>query len=255
MKRDDPERMLTRAIERSGLLLAGDRVGVAVSGGADSVALFRLLMAARSRLGITLAVLHFDHALRRESADDANFVEALARAHDIPFRGVRENVAAIAARNKWNLEDGARRLRYEFFNEAIRQGSVSRVAVAHTMDDQAETVLARILRGTGPAGLAGIRPDAADGKIVRPLLEARRADLRAYLESIGQAWREDATNRDISRQRARIREKLLPLLESDFSPRAVERLASLACLSREEAAFWNALTEDRFAALATQGAE
>ena len=95
-------------------------------------------------------VVHFDHALRRESAEDARFVEALARSLGIPFLGVREDVAAAAAANKWNLEDAARRLRYQFFARVVAEGHASRIAVAHTMDDQAETVLARILRGTGP---------------------------------------------------------------------------------------------------------
>jgi tRNA(Ile)-lysidine synthase len=247
------ERRLIASIERTGLIQPGDRLGVAVSGGADSVALLRVLAAARECFGITLAVLHFDHALRPESAEDAKFVKELARSLGAVYIATREDVAAVAARKKWNLEDAARRLRYEFFTNAIREDRVSRVAVAHTMDDQAETVLARMLRGTGPAGLSGIRPSAASGTIVRPLLDVRRAELRTYLRGIGQDWREDATNRDTSRQRARIRERLLPLLVTDFSPRAVERLASLAALAQEESDFWRALTEDRYISLATQG--
>ncbi|HTZ73748.1 MAG TPA: tRNA lysidine(34) synthetase TilS [Candidatus Aquilonibacter sp.] len=242
------EQRLTQAIERTRLVTAGDRVGVAVSGGADSVALARLLHAASLNLGIALTVLHFDHQVRPESSGDARFVKALAESRNLPFVCEQADVKATATREKKNIEDTARRLRYKFFADVIRRGLATKIAVAHTMDDQAETVLARLLRGTGPAGLVGIYPQ--NGAIVRPLLAVRRCELREYLRGIAQDWREDATNRDTTHQRARIREKLLPILENDFSPAAVEHLANLAALSREEEAFWGSLVEDRFRALA-----
>lgn len=242
--------MQSIARERERLIISGDRVGVAVSGGADSVALLRLLDAARGEWGIALMVLHFDHSLRAESAEDARFVEMLARSRDLEFVTECVDVAAAAAREKRNLEETARRLRYDFFARMAKQRGLTKVAVAHTMDDQAETVLARILRGSGPAGLAGIH--ARNGAIVRPLLGIRRAALREYLHELRQEWREDKTNLDTSRERARIRAKLIPLLESDFSPHSVERLANLAALSSEEGRFWTALVEDRFHALTTR---
>ncbi len=230
------------------MLSPGDRVGVAVSGGADSVALLRLLDGWRTRLGITLLVIHFDHGLRgAESEADAEFVAELARELKLEIIVDREDVAAAAAKHKWNLEDAARRLRYAFFERVVAEGKASRIAVAHTADDQAETVLAHLLRGTGPAGLAGIYPVA--GAIVRPLLWCRREELRKYLREMKQDWREDATNRDVRRMRARIREQLLPLLEKNFSPEAVTRLGRIARLSREDEQFWVALVEDRFRAL------
>jgi tRNA(Ile)-lysidine synthase len=212
------------------------------------VALLRLLEGLRGKLGMTLLVVHFDHMLRGAESDaDAQFVEELARARGLQCVVGREDVRAAAAAHKWNLEDAGRRLRYGFFERLVAEGRATRVVVAHTADDQAETVLAHILRGSGPAGLAGIYP--AVGSIVRPLLAERRKDLRAYLNAIGQDWREDATNRDVGRQRSRIREQLVPLLERDFSPGAVERLASLAELAREEEIFWSALVEDRCGAM------
>lgn len=226
----------------------GDRVGVAVSGGADSVALLRLLERLRERLGITLLVVHFDHCLRgAESEADAQFVSELARRRKLDIVVDREDVAAAAAKHRWNLEDAARRLRYAFFERVVKEGRATRIAVAHTADDQAETVLAHLLRGSGPAGLAGIYPVA--GVAVRPLLWCRRESLRKYLRGMGQEWREDATNRDLRRLRARIREKLLPLLERDFSPQVVGRLGRIARLSREEEQFWAKLVDDRFHAL------
>ena len=230
------------------MLSPGDRVGVAVSGGADSVALLRLLHGFHKRLGIVVHVVHFDHGLRGPESDaDAEFVAELARERKLEIIADREDVAAAAARNKWNIEDAARRLRYAFFERVVREGKATRIAVAHTADDQAETVLAHLLRGTGPAGLAGIYPVV--GAIVRPLLWCRREVLRKYLRELKQEWREDRTNRDVRRMRARIREQLLPLLERDFAPQIAERLGRIARLSREEEQFWAALVEDRFRAL------
>jgi tRNA(Ile)-lysidine synthase len=224
-------------------------VGVAVSGGADSVALLRLLDRLRDVLGITLAVVHFNHDLRgAESDGDAAFVAELAEALKLEFVNAREDVRAEAARRGWNLEDAARRLRYGFFDRVVGEGRVTHIAVAHTADDQAETLLAHLIRGTGPTGLGGIHPFA--GAIVRPLIGTRREILREYLRANGQTWREDSSNRDVRRTRARIREQLLPVLERDFSGAIVDHLGELARLAREEGNFWDALVEDRFQVLA-----
>lgn len=239
------EQRVLSTIRGSRMLIPGDRVGLAVSGGADSVALLRLLESLRSELGITLAVVHFDHSLRgAESTEDAEFVAGLARASGLELILEREDVAAAARRHGWNLEDAARRLRYAFFARIAEEGRITRLAVAHTADDQAETVLSHMIRGTGPTGLAGIYP--AVGAIVRPLLETRREELRAYLRKRGETWREDSTNRDQSRLRARIRAQLLPLLERGFSPAIVSHLGGLARFAREEEVFWAALVENCF---------
>jgi len=242
------EQRMLQSLRQERMVLPGARVGVAVSGGADSVALLRLLESLRDPLGIALVVVHFNHGLRGAESDaDAQFVADLASNLGLECIVGREDVQAAATRHKWNLEDAARRLRYAFFERLVGEGRAARIVVAHTADDQAETVLAHLLRGTGPTGLAGIYPAA--GSIVRPLLHERREDLRKYLRGIGQAWREDSTNLDVRRVRARIRERLLPLLEQDFSAHAVDRLARLAGLAREEEVFWSALVEDRFRAL------
>ena len=239
------EQSVLQAIQRSGMLAPGDRVGVAVSGGADSVALLRLLLRLRDDLGITLAVVHFNHALRgAESDGDAEFVTQLAQGHGLEFITAREDVGAEAQRQSRNLEDMARQLRYTYFEHVVADGRATRIAVAHTADDQAETVLAHIIRGTGLTGLGGIHPVA--GAVVRPLLATRREQLREYLGAISQPWREDSTNRDTTRTRARIREQLLPVLACDFSPAITDHLNELSRLAREEESFWDALVEDRF---------
>ena len=242
------EKRVIQAVRRARMLTPGDRVGVAVSGGADSVALLRLLLNIRGELGVILLVVHFEHGLRGvESKFDAEFTEDLAKAHGLEFISENADVGSIAATQKWNIEDAARRLRYDFFDRVVRSERATRIAVAHTADDQAETVLAHLFRGTGLTGIAGIHP--AVGSIVRPLLGERRAELREYLRALRQNWREDATNQDERRLRARIRHRLVPLLEREFSTQVTDHLVSLAELAREEGGFWDALVEDRFHAL------
>jgi len=238
---------LMQAIQRSGLIREGDRVGVAVSGGADSVALLLLLIAVKKKLGITLCVLHFNHKLRGAAADgDEKFVSALAHKYKLPFYSAAAAVKSIAKTDRANLEATARRLRYAFFAQCGSEHNLDKIAVAHTADDQAETVLAHILRGSGLAGLGGIHPRV--DKIVRPLLSVSRADLRLYLKAHKQIWREDATNRDTSKMRARIRKKLIPLLAKEFQPRVVEHLTSLANHSRQDDALLHELAEQRLRA-------
>ena len=246
-----------RAIRRGELLAPGMRVAVACSGGADSVALVHLLGELKEALGLRLLVVHLNHQLRGAEADgDEAFVRQLAERLELEFLVGREDVAARARQRKLNLEEAGREARQEFFARLVRNGRADVVAVAHTMDDQAETVLARILRGAGTKGLAGIYPvvepvpGAATGRLVRPLLGVRRAELRAYLEERRQGWREDASNRDRSRLRNRIRLELLPQLVHVGGPAAVEHLARLARHAREEESFWAAYVEERFRALA-----
>jgi tRNA(Ile)-lysidine synthase len=241
----DLARSVSAALERLGVG-ADLKVGLAVSGGADSVALLRLLIELRNELrakpgakeSMEIAAMHFHHQLRGRAADaDERFVRKLAEAHGVAFYRASADVRAAAKRAKRNVEDAGRRERYAFFARLVKEGRVDRVATAHTMDDQAETVLAHLLRGTGLAGLGGIHP--VSGAVVRPLLGVRRAELRQYLKLRKQSWREDATNRDTTQTRARIRAKLIPLLQKQFQPEVTAHLASLAERAREDEEFLN----------------
>jgi len=235
-------RHIRETIKRHQMIRAGERVAVAVSGGADSIALMRVLDSLRAELGITLSVLHFNHQLRgAESNADETFVASAAKMLGLRFIAERADVALLARQNHWNLEDAGRRLRYRFFDDVLKRDVADCVATAHTADDHAETVLTRIIRGTGTAGLAAIYP--VRGKIIRPLLDTRRAELRSYLASIHQEWREDSSNTDTARLRARVRKHLLPEMESNFSRSIVSKLTNLAALAREEGLFWNVLVE------------
>ncbi len=236
------------------MIQPGDRVGAAVSGGADSVALLLMLLELRGKLGIVLSVVHFNHKLRGKASDaDEVFVAKLAAKHGLELHSASVDVAKKAKKERANLEDAARRARYDYFRSLAESGACGRIVVAHTADDQAETVLAHLLRGTGLAGLGGIHPVA--GPVIRPLLNVCRSELRRFLRARKQTWREDATNRDTQRMRARIRKKLLPLLERQFQPSVVKHLTSLAELAREDEAFLDAMAEERAAVLVQKSGE
>jgi tRNA(Ile)-lysidine synthase len=311
-------------IRREYLLRAGDRVGIAVSGGIDSVALLRLLIELRGELGIVVSIVHFDHRLRGAESDaDQEFVAGLAREHGLEFHSASGDTAQLAAEEHSGVEAAARQLRYGFFGELLgaedesedsgtsgakakysevshrSAGSVAppqgtqhglkpesaedrygtaeavpfqnptpareavpvqgqtravvlnKIATGHTLDDQAETVLMRLIRGTGLRGLGGIYPriivehaieDAgggdAHGEIVRPLLAIRRCELEKYLTDLKQPWREDSTNSDSAFTRNRVRKLVLPLLEREFNPAVVETFAELSEIARDEEDYW-----------------
>lgn len=216
----------------------GVSVGVAVSGGADSVCLLEVLIALAAPLGLRLSVLHVNHQLRgRESAADTDFVAALAEARRLPLHLRSVDVQAAASRSGDNLEQAARRARHAFFREFIASGGAARIATGHNQDDQSETVLFRILRGCGLTGLAGILPVTREG-LIRPLLDVPRDEIRAFLRARGIAWREDATNADVHLARNRLRHDVLPALRRDFNPQLDAALGSLAGLAREEEEYW-----------------
>ena len=282
------ERVLSH-IRRQEFLTAGDRVGVAVSGGIDSVALLRLLLELRGELGIVVSVVHFNHKLRgTESEGDQEFVANLARESGLEFHVDGEDVAQHAAEERVSMETAARELRYGFFRHlfgedgadpqglkpdslaglngtaeavpfheppSLRSAShesrtvhLDKIVTGHTLDDQAETVLMRMIRGAGVRGLGGIHPrilvenedddEGISGEIVRPLLTIRRRELEQYLKDIGQPWREDSSNADERFTRNRVRKLVLPLLEQEFNPSVAENLAELAEIARGEEDYW-----------------
>ncbi len=213
----------------------GQRVAVAVSGGADSVCLLHVLYELAPRLELTLSILHLDHGLRgEESRGDAEFVGALAARLGMPVEIRRAALSGAPG----NLEQACRRARLDFFREALAAGA-DRVALGHTRRDQAETVLFRLLRGSGGAGLSGIRPVTASG-LVRPLIETGRAEIEEWLRARGIAWREDSTNATPAFARNRIRHGLLPQLARDWNPRIEEALARMAQWAQDEESYWEA---------------
>jgi tRNA(Ile)-lysidine synthase len=238
-------------IRRKKLLKPGDRLGVAVSGGADSVALLRLLLDLRSGLGIVLSVVHFNHKLRGAEADaDEQFVAELALRHQLHCYRASGDVARLAAERHLSQEAAAREMRYAYFWRLLRKENLDHIATAHTLDDQAETVLLRIVRGAGTRGLAGIYPvsrpqsaasdQPAISSIIRPLLATRRSEIEACLVEMQQTWREDKSNQDLAHVRNRVRYGVLPQLARDLNPAVREVLGETAEIARAEEEHWKA---------------
>lgn len=210
------------------MVAAGRRIGVAVSGGADSVFLLRAL----NELGLAAAVLHVNHHLRATESDaDEAFVRDLALRLELPVHVLDAPVAA------GNIEQEARHMRYEFFTAQIAAGHCDAVATGHTLDDQAETVFYRFIRGAGTAGLSGILP-VTESRIIRPLLKLRRDDIRAWLVERNIVWREDRSNANPEFLRNRIRLLHLPQLAASLNPSLPEVLASTASWARAEEEYW-----------------
>jgi tRNA(Ile)-lysidine synthase len=240
-------------IRRERLLHAGDRLGIAVSGGADSVALLRIMLELRPKLGVVLSVVHFNHQLRGEESDaDEQFVTQLANRHKLELFLGTCDVAAHARNHHLSTEAAAREVRYQYFRQLFAEKKLNRIATGHTLDDQAETVLLRIVRGAGTRGLAGIYPqllvEGSQFSVVRPLLKTRRKVLESYLGEIGQDWHEDSSNRDLRHARNRVRHGIVPRLERTLNPAVRETLGETADIARWEEEYWQqevtlALTE------------
>lgn len=223
---------ISRTIREQGLFTPGDTVILALSGGADSCALLDIL-AGLTEFSLQLVVAHLNHQLRgAESDGDELFCRQLAERYGLPFRSRSLDVAAFARKDGLNLEDAGRRARMAFLDEVARSFRATAIALAHHADDQAETVLMRLLRGSGMGGLRGMSFRGPGGRI-RPLLNISRDEIEAYLEEQGLEHREDASNRDTAFLRNRLRHELLPLLTS-YNPAIRERLVSTAALLADE---------------------
>jgi len=240
---------VTKTIDRYHLLKPGDCIGVAVSGGIDSVALLDILANLRERLSITLMVLHLNHGIRgEEAARDERFVQDLSTRYDLPYVSSRADVPAYKKENSLSPQEAAREVRYRFFAEAIQTHALDRVAIGQTADDQAETVLMRFIRGGGTRGLKGIPP--ARGAYIRPLIEIWRVELARYAEYQGLSFVQDSSNSDEHYLRNRVRRRLLPAL-AEYNPSIKEHLVRLAQVLGEDDAYLEGLAQKVAADLVT----
>jgi tRNA(Ile)-lysidine synthase len=253
-RKTPPHKLQTLPLVRD-LFAPGDRVAIAVSGGADSTALLRALLDLREELGVVLSVLHVEHGIRGDSAkQDAEFVRKLSESHGLTCEIVAVDAPQRGADFKESIEEAARNLRYQVFGSILASGKADKIATAHTADDQAETVLMKLLRGAWTEGLSGISPvlrideegrplppeesaTAPRSSCIRPLLSVSRAQVETYLRDLGQLWREDETNQSRDYLRNRIRHELLPSLR-EYNPQIVRILGRVAANAGAEEAHW-----------------
>ena len=232
-------------IQKERLIQPGDSVLPAVSGGPDSVAMLDVLHHLQPAFGFTIpAVLHFDHCLRgEESALDREFVRSLAERLGLPFHCESKNVEAFRMHHGGSVEMAARACRHAFFRESMNRFGARRLALGHTASDQAEEVLLRLLRGTGPSGMRGMLPSGGNG-IIRPLLMVERRNILEYLNDRGLSWREDASNALPVCRRNVLRLDILPALEREFHPAVTATLSRHTELVREEESWWGEYLRD-----------
>lgn len=240
---------IKKTIEKNGLISKGDKVVACVSGGPDSMALLHLLADLRRYYNIKLTVVHLDHMIRgRQSTADADFVMKAAIKLSMPFVAERVDVKKIAKSNRMSLEEAAREVRYDFYRRAAEKMDANKIATGHTLDDQAETVLMRLVKGSGSRGLSGIpyKRRLGDSWVIRPLLDVTRKDIEKYLKKNGIASRTDASNLRTFYLRNKIRRVLIPLLEKEFNPKIKENLNLIAENLSGEFNYLNAVARRRF---------
>lgn len=224
-----------QTISRYNMINPGERIIVAVSGGPDSVCLLDILHKLEEELDISLVVAHFDHGLRPgEDEAETDFVRELSKSMKLPFETEKSSFSAHA---KGSPEEKAREARYEFLERTLRKHEARKIALGHNLDDQAETIIMRLLRGSGPTGLSGI-PPFRDGVFIRPLIELRRVDIRNYLSSRNLKHVVDSSNLQAGYLRNKIRLELMPVLEK-YQPRLVERLGHTAEILSDENRYLN----------------
>ncbi|MCQ9208495.1 MAG: tRNA lysidine(34) synthetase TilS [Omnitrophica bacterium] len=241
-----------QTIQKFQMLKSGDRIIVAVSGGADSVALLYLLNKLSKKYRLYLHIAHLNHLLRKEESDqDSVFVQGLATRLKLPLTCKNVNVDDFAKKAKLSLEDAARRIRYDFLLSVAKENRAHKIALGHNRDDQAETVLMRFLRGSGIAGLRGIpaKRSLNDCLVIRPLIELSRAKILYFLSAKDIRFRTDSSNLKDLYFRNRIRNKLLPALEKNFNPNLREVLINLAQNMSEDFDFLEQAGKNKFKAV------
>lgn len=227
------EEHVLKTIKTNNLIEDGDSIVVGVSGGPDSITLLDVLLKLQKEINFNIVVAHVNHMIRNEAIDDEKYVENYCKHRNIPFYAKRIEVEKIAKEQKIGTEEAGRNLRYEFFNEVLEKSNSNKIATAHTKNDNVETVLMNIIRGSGTKGLKGIEA-IRDSKYIRPLIEISRNEIEEYCEKNELEPRIDKTNMENIYTRNKVRNLLIPYLQKEFNPNIVEAINRLSDIAKEE---------------------
>lgn len=236
------EKQVFNCIQKFNLLGKDDIVVIGVSGGPDSLCLVNVLNSIKEKLGFEIVIAHMNHLIRENAKKDEDFVKRYAKKKGIAFFSKRINVEELSKIKKIGIEEAGRCARYEFFNEVLKEVSGTKIATAHTKNDNAETVLMNILRGTGSTGLKGIEAKR-DNIYIKPLIETSREEIEMYCKENRLRPRYDETNKDNSYTRNKIRNVLIPFLKIGFNPNIVETLDRLSKIMTDENNYLEGITE------------
>lgn len=240
------EEKILEIIKRYNLIENGDKIVVGVSGGPDSITLLNVLKNIKEKeiIKFNLVVCHINHMIREEAISDEKYVEEYCKKNNIEFFAKRIKIEEMAEKEKIGTEEAGRKARYEFFNEILNKTNANKIATAHTANDNAETVLMNIIRGSGTLGLKGI--EAKNGKLIRPLIECKRSEIEKYCKDENLNPRMDKTNFENIYTRNKVRNMLIPYIENNFNPNIIEAINRLSDLSKQENDFLEKLTKEAY---------
>lgn len=238
------EKKVLNTIQKYELIKYGDNIVVGVSGGPDSMTLLNVLCSLKETLQIHLFVAHINHQIRKEAKQDEEYVKDFCAAHQIPFFVLEKDVMQLAKEQKIGTEEAGRKVRYDFFEEICKKVNASKIATAHTANDQAETILMNLMRGSGTNGLKGM--EVKRGKYIRPLLEITRQEIEQYCQKQQINPRIDQTNQENVYTRNRIRNELIPYIEKNFNPSIVTSLNRLSEIVKEQEEYMEKVVEKAY---------
>ena len=239
------EEKILKTIKKYNLISNGDKIVVAVSGGPDSMCLLNILKNLRQKFNIELFVAHINHMIREEADSETEYVKNYCEKNNIKCFIKRANVLEMAKEQKKGTEEMGRIVRYDFFEYVANEVSANKIAIAHTENDNAETILMNLMRGASLEGLKGIEP--IRGKYIRPLIECNREEIEKYCEINKLDPKFDKTNNDNTYTRNKIRNLLIPYIKKEFNPNIIETLNRLAVLARQDATYFNKIVKESYA--------
>lgn len=248
------EEAVLKTIEKYNLINANDKIVLGVSGGPDSLFMLNILNNLKERLQIQLVVAHVNHKIRPEADSEEQFVKEFCKKINVDFYSKRIEVEKYANNNKIGLEEAGRKVRYEFFEEVLKQVGADKIAVAHNKNDKVETMIMHLLRGSALSGLQGIQPKT-NNKIIRPIIEIERKDIEKYCKEQNLEPRIDKSNFDNTYTRNKIRNVVIPYIKQEFNPNFIETMTRLSEVISEENMFLNKLTENEYKKILIQNKE